>query len=73
MGSGPMQGLSAAQPAAPEAAAPAAGPEQAMAVLQDAVAQYGPEIVEILKQILVESGAPAAPAGMGGGGMGGMM
>lgn len=68
MGAKAMQGLSSAAPAAPEMAAPAAGPEQAMQILQDAVSQYGPEIIEILKQIL--AGAGAGPAG---GDMGGMM
>lgn len=73
-GGGAMQGLQAAQPPVPQAAAPAAGPEQAMQILQDAVSQYGPEIIEVLKQILAQAGGgPEAGVGMDmGGGMGGM-
>jgi len=67
MGQGAMQGLQAAQPAVPEAQGQAPQVEDGMAILQAAVEQYGPEIIEVLRQILAQAGsAPemGAPAGM---------
>ena len=60
---GAMKGLTSAAPAQ-TMEAPTASPEDAMALLQDAVAQYGPEIIEILRQILSQGGA--GDAGMMG-------
>ena len=54
-GQGPMQGLAAAQPEMSAPEQPQASPEAAMGIIQDAVAQFGPEIVSILKQILASA------------------
>ena len=63
-GGGPMGGLAAARP---EAAAPQEQPDlqAAASILQDAVSQFGPQIIDVLKQLL--ESAPAA----GGDGSGG--
>ena len=69
-GAGPMQGLTAA---APQAAEPEQGQpdlQAAASVLQDAVSQYGPQIIEAIQALLAgggEAGGPAAggmPPGM---------
>ena len=64
-GQAPMQGLNAAQP---PAAPPGGGdPKQQLlqaagTVLQDAVAQFGPQIVEVLTQLLTTAPPPGAGA-----------
>jgi len=66
-----MQGLQAAQPEMSAQEEPQVGPEAAMGIIRDAVAQFGPEIVGILKQILAS--APDAGGEMPPGGPEGMM
>lgn len=74
--SGPMQGLAAARPAESQGAE-GGGPEQlvqaAGALLEDAVAQFGPEIVMVLKEMLAGPSAPGGAEPEGDEGMGGMM
>ena len=59
----PVQGLQAAQPTptAPPTGGQNPQVEAAMSLLQQAVAQYGPGIIEVLKQILTQGGGGAAP------------
>ena len=75
-GPGPMQGLAAARPA--PAQEPQSDPQAAaMSILQDAVSQFGPEIIGALQAVLASVGSSGGEAGMEGsgmmGGMSGMM
>ena len=62
---GPMKGLASAQP---EAAQPEQGQpdlQAAASVLQDAVAQFGPQIIEAIQALLAGGGEAAGPAAGG--------
>lgn len=59
---GPMQGLDAARPAPPQAQPP--DPKAAaIQLLKTAVQQFGPEIIQALKEILDNIPGAAGPAG----------
>lgn len=68
-GGGPMGGLTAARPEmAPPSQEAAPDLQAAAMVLQDAVEQYGPQIIDVLRQILSSTpgagGEPPEGAGM---------
>ena len=73
-GQGPVQGLQAAKPS-PSAAAPQSGGaggkghlvQAAVQLVQQAVTQFGPEIVPILLQLLQSATGGAGGAGASGG------
>lgn len=73
--SGPMQGLAAARPVSQQNddGGGAGDPQQlvqaAGALLEDAVKQFGPEIVMVLKQMLAGPGAGEPEGDEGNGGM----
>ena len=73
---GAMQGLAAAKPmmSAPEPDSTGAPPEvqAALGILKDAVAQFGPQIIGVLQQVLQSAGSAAPPAELGEKSIGGM-
>ena len=64
-GAGPMQGLTAAVPQAVEPEQGQPDLQAAASVLQDAVAQFGPQIIEAIQALLAGGGEAAGPAAGG--------